>query len=218
MVGPRRTEIIPEEEFREQFLNAIRLDFVRFRRIESPQHPFDLNLRKISVASLLCTLRYLGLRCSEIVGCSPVSYQTKTGIKWSSAHTGILKRHVLIDDNIIRIVSNSPLKHGKRSQPLWIHRDKLGSETIVKQYERTQHENDRLFPVSRTQAWRLIKQISHHNSHPHLYRHSLATKLADHPDTTIRDLKSWFGWSDPRTIDAYLSARGDLTRRVSDRI
>jgi len=218
MVGPRRTEIIPEEEFKEQFMNAIRLDFDRFRRIESPSHPFDMNLKPISIASLLCTFRYTGLRASEVVGCHSVSYKTMKGIKWSTAHTGILKRHMLIDDNIIRIVSNSPLKHGKRSQPLWIHRSKLGSEAIVRQHDRTKHENDRIYPLSRVQAWRMIQQVSNSNAHPHLYRHSLATKLADHPDTTIRDLKSWFGWSDPRTIDAYLSARGDLTRRVSDRI
>jgi len=218
MVGPRRTEIIPEEEFREQFLSSIKMDYDRFRRIESPQHPFDLNLKPISIASLLCTLRYLGLRASEVCGCHSVSYKTQTGIKWSTAHTGILKRHMLIEDDIIRVVSNSPLKHGRRLQPLWIHRSKLGAETIVKQHARTQHENDRIFPVSRQQVWRFIKMVSNSNAHPHLYRHSLATKLADHPDTTIRDLKSWFGWSDPRTIDAYLSARGDLTRRVSDRI
>jgi integrase len=50
----------------------------------------------------------------------------------------------------------------------------------------------------------------------HLFRHTLATKLADYKVGAF-ELKSWFDWEKIDTADSYVSASGVSTRRTSGR-
>jgi hypothetical protein len=51
----------------------------------------------------------------------------------------------------------------------------------------------------------------------HLFRHSLATEIAELPGTTAYELKSWFDWNYLSTAEAYLSDTGTNLVNLAER-
>lgn len=69
--------------------------------------------------------------------------------------------------------------------------------------------------ISRYTAYRILKKLDL-NIWPHLFRHSLATLMAEDGKTTMQ-LMTWFDWEKPDTALKYVRRSGALTRELSDR-
>ena len=74
----------------------------------------------------------------------------------------------------------------------------------------------RLFPMSRTTAWRHVKKLLNECS-PHFFRHSRASRLAAETDN-ILELVDWFGWADPRPAMRYIQMSGRFASRLSEKV
>jgi len=69
--------------------------------------------------------------------------------------------------------------------------------------------------ISRVWVWMKLKEIDE-KLWPHLFRHSLATLMAEHGASAF-DLVSWFGWSSLDTALKYVRLTGPLRTRWSKR-
>ena len=84
-----------------------------------------------------------------------------------------------------------------------------------------QFEEGYLFPgrseghISRMTAYRWLKKISD-DLWPHLFRHSLATLMAEN-GATAYELKSFFDWKDIRTATRYVEDTQGLSYKWVDR-
>ena len=80
-------------------------------------------------------------------------------------------------------------------------------------------------------AWRLINEITEidiivnqngmkkkYHLYPHFLRLNRTTLFVRHPDTSTQDLRQWFGWRDPKTIESYMAASGKETKQTADSI
>ena len=83
-------------------------------------------------------------------------------------------------------------------------------DTKIYQYERSETGY-----MSYQLAWKIIKFLNP-DAYPHLFRHSLATKMAEH-NYTEDQLMSWFDWSDPKTAHDYVKRGPRLTEQASRR-
>ena len=203
---------ITDSDFRDILLRA--REYREERRRKYGDKP---RFKDINVAALLSLLYYLGLRVAEVVGDTSRRYQTKTeGEKFSEPVRGILREDISVEQSCLRILCLDPLKHGKREDPLWIPLNKRGAKDIYNVVMNTL-EGERIFPVCKTTAWRFVRETTG-KFYPHFFRLNRASVFASHPDTTIMDMKKWFGWVDPRTIDKYLAKGGRETRKMADRL
>lgn len=75
--------------------------------------------------------------------------------------------------------------------------------------------DDRLFPIGRTKAWRLLKKINP-NVYPHFFRESLATSMAEQ-GASVFELMHWFDWDRAQTAVKYVKRGTKLTEKWSDR-
>lgn len=64
--------------------------------------------------------------------------------------------------------------------------------------------NDRIFPKSSVFYYKRLKEANP-ESYPHLFRHTLATKLSDRVNTF--DLKEWFGWKKLSMAEKYVHSK-----------
>jgi len=188
----------------------------KYREERKVKHSYDPRFKDINVAGLIAILYYTGLRVSEVVGDPVHGYLTKSGFKMSKVVKGILKGNIELRGDFIRIQANEVRKHGKRDSPLWIKRDKLGVQDIIEVWKAT-GIGERVFPISRTYAWRFVKDVTG-NLYPHFFRLNRATKFAEHPQTSVKDLKDWFGWVDARTIEKYMAKGGRATKEMASRM
>jgi integrase len=69
--------------------------------------------------------------------------------------------------------------------------------------------------IYRNYAYLVLKDISPKIS-PHLFRHSLATIMAE-DRASLHELMSWFDWDNPKTAMRYIQRAGTMTQRLSDR-
>jgi len=83
-------------------------------------------------------------------------------------------------------------------------------DTKIYQYERS----ERGFMSSQL-AWKIIKFLNP-NVYPHLFRHSLATRMAKHSFTEDQ-LMSWFDWDSPKIAHEYVERGPRLTEQASRR-
>lgn len=173
--------------------------------------------KDVNIPGLIAMLYYTGLRITELVGDVPHKYHTKRqGWKKSEIIDGILKEDIQLKGRFIRIQADEVRKHGHRESPLWLPIDKPGVEDIVETWNATK-KGKRLFPISRSYAWKFVKEVTG-KLYPHFFRLNRATKFAEHPKTSIKDLKDWFGWVDARTIEKYLAKGGRATKDMAQRI
>lgn len=97
---------------------------------------------------------------------------------------------------------------------------------IIKDYwESIKDQGGFLFPRSQTMmghiypryVWDAIKEMGFEQPiWSHLFRHTLATELAQN-EVGAFEMKSWFDWEKIDTADAYVSAAGVSTKKVSSR-
>lgn len=216
---------ITEAEFLEILDKA--KQYTKERREDAKTLPIPSRLwfKDINIAGLVSMIYYTGLRISEIVGDPSHAYKVKDGtVKYSEQIKGLVKEDITVIDEFVRINATECRKHGKRTSPLWIKVNKTGVEEIIKAYHQTS-EGQRLFPISKSHAWKLIKHIAViqkgekiHRLYPHFFRLNRATKFADDPETTVRDLQQWFGWRDGRTLSSYMARAGRETKKMAERM
>lgn len=75
--------------------------------------------------------------------------------------------------------------------------------------------DDRIFPIGRTKAWRLLKNVNP-NVYPHFFRHSLATSMAERGASVI-ELMSWFDWDRTESAMKYVKRGIKLIEKWADR-
>ena len=202
---------ITDSDFRVILLRAREYREERRRKYGNKPRFKDFN-----VAALLAFLYYTGLRVAETVGDTPRKYQTAEGEKVSEFVRGVLREDISMEKGYLRILCPNPLKHGKRDSPLWIPLSKRGAKDIYNAAMNT-NEGERVFPMCKTTAWRFVRDVTG-KFYPHFFRLNRASVFASHPETTIVDMKNWFGWVDPRTIEKYLAKGGRETRKMADRM
>ena len=80
----------------------------------------------------------------------------------------------------------------------------------VYKYRRTQYGF-----MSAQLAWKIIKFLDS-NVYPHLFRHTLATRMAKH-GFTEDELMDWFDWDTPKTAHDYVNRERELTPKAATR-
>lgn len=162
----------------------------------------ESNLTQDELLALLCAARahrerdwlmilvayWHGLRASEVVN---------------------LKAHSVTDGFItVRRLKKSL----KTTQQLIRHPNPLLDEGALAEYARNQSGNQRLFPVSRVQFWRLIQRyagasgLPKRKAHPHALKHTIAIQTIH--SAGIENTRQWLGHKSMASTGEYL--------RVSD--
>jgi len=214
--GGKKEKTITDEDC-ERFLRRAK-EFREERRLKGKRTALGaLRFKDINIAALLSVLYYTGLRISEIIGDVRHKYVLKDGaINTSKPISGILKKHIRVEEEYLEITIPERRKHGISTSPVFIKLNKAGANEIIRVYLNTL-EGKRLFPISKVLAWQLIKSVTN-GYYPHFFRLNRATWFTRHRDTTLDELKDWFGWRDPRTFQSYMAKGGRETRRMADRM
>lgn len=213
-------EPISFEQFKKIYGRAEQLERAREKRkrsLESEGVVSSYRMKLVNIRALIVVLYYLGLRISEIVGDIPRKYETRKGAKWSRRIKGLTKEDLYFeeDSDLIGISAFEVRKHGHRDNPLYLKKTWLGVDQVIEVWNNTE-PGERLFPIDKSFAWRLVKGAS--NRYPHFFRLNRATEYARHWQTSIKDLQEWFGWVDPRTIRSYMGQAGRTTKPMVDRV
>lgn len=77
-------------------------------------------------------------------------------------------------------------------------------------------EGERVWHISRSQVWRIIKKTNP-NAWCHLFRHTRATKLAE-IGAKEHAMVAWFGWNDIRPARNYVMKGPRLIEELADKI
>lgn len=110
--------------------------------------------------------------------------------------------------------------HVLKRRQTFIHTIKMPSKLeyidIILQW-RDECTDEKLFDFTRQYAHYIIKQ-SNSSIHPHMFRHTLATKLAERGANKY-ELDAWFGWSDKgNTSGTYVSKGTALIENIAKRM
>lgn len=189
-------------------------EYTEARRKQMEGQP---RFKDVDVVAFLAFLYYTGLRVTEVIGDPPHKYKVKDGtVKSSETVEGIRKENVRIMDTLLRVEAYEVRKHGRRYGPLWIPLNKVGVSEIIETWKNTK-EGHRLFPISRTQAWRFVQEVTG-KLYPHYFRMNRATRFAEHPDTSIKDLQDWFGWRELISPSKYMAKGGRKMKKMAERL
>ncbi len=97
----------------------------------------------------------------------------------------------------------------KTVQPLVEHADPLLNEAVgLFEFSREMHGNQKLFPISRIQFYRLFRDysatagIARRNSHPHILKHSIAMQSIG--NAGIENVRQYLGHKSISSTGAYL--------------
>lgn len=131
--------------------------------------------------SFLILLYYLGVRIGELL---------RLAKEHISQKSGELVFHLEV------------LKRGERKSPLRLTID-LPYIPMFLEYLRSIGSGELVFPFSYATGWRIVKRIFP-RKYPHYFRLNRATHFLDDPETTIPEMKAWFGWKDIKSINAYI--------------
>jgi len=160
-----------------------------------------------------------GLRITEIVGDKPHKYFVKDGTeKWTKELHGIRKMDLSIVAELLKVGVKEVRKHGKREEPLWMPLSKSGVDSIVEAWETTERAEDRVFPITKWLAWNVISEVTEGRLYPHYFRLNRATRFAENPKTSLREIQKWFAWADLRTASFYMARAGRTTKKMADRL
>ncbi len=129
-----------------------------------------------------------------------------TGVRVSEA-TDRVKEDFKIEGDIL-IVNAPAKKHGQRSN-LELPLELPFIDLVVKRVKRCRKQK-KVFSISPRHANRLVKQVFGEKYYCHYFRLNRATLFLEDPETTIPEMKAWFGWKKMETISSYigLSKRG----------
>lgn len=102
----------------------------------------------------------------------------------------------------------------KTKQPLLGHLDPLFNERrFVYEFIDGMQGNQRLFPISRVQFWRLVRTyalaagIPAHRAHPHALKHSIAAQMIQ--SAGIENTRQWLGHKSISSTGEYLRVTDD---------
>jgi integrase/recombinase XerD len=97
----------------------------------------------------------------------------------------------------------------KTVQPLISHSDPLFDEkTLLFDYTREMHLNQRLFKVDRVTFWRIVRRhalaagIAAHKAHPHSLKHTIASQTIQ--SAGIENTRQWLGHKSIASTGEYL--------------
>jgi len=76
------------------------------------------------------------------------------------------------------------------------------------------HKNERLWTVSRQQAWAVLHE---HGFKTHTFRHTRINRLIE-KDPSPFELQDFMGWQRTDTASHYLALHGQLAKRFKDKI
>jgi len=112
----------------------------------------------------------------------------------------LVKEDFEIGDGILRVNAEAK-KRGERP-PLEIPLDLPLVECIIERVKKTR-KNRRVWNVSSTTAWRIVKRISE-KLYPHFFRLNRASHFLENPETSTAEMMTWFGWRSTKTVDKYV--------------
>jgi integrase/recombinase XerD len=102
----------------------------------------------------------------------------------------------------------------KTVQPLIFHEDSMFNErSALIEYLRGMHANQRVFPLSRTQFWRIVQKhaiaagIPKHKAHPHALKHTIAAQSIE--SAGIQNTRQWLGHKSLSSTGEYLRVTDD---------
>ncbi len=128
---------------------------------------------------------------------SLVAFLWQSGCRISEA-LGVKKEDIKIDDYFLNIkitALKQKQKNLTRVLPFKLYEDKAKNffnYLIIKQQKRVEW-GECLWQMGRWTAWKRIETLNE-KSFPHLFRHTLASRLANR-GAGDDQLKKWFGWS-----------------------
>ena len=130
--------------------------------------------------SFLVLLSYLGCRIGELL---------------KLKRDRIIIKHGMISFDL------EVFKGGDRPKPLKLPISFPYMELFLEYLRQTKTE--RVFMMSYSTGWRTVKR-AFPRKYPHYFRLNRATHMLDDPETTIPELKAWFGWKRVETIAEYI--------------
>lgn len=121
------------------------------------------------------------------------------------------KRDFIIEDDLL-VVTIPASKKGERDflelELSWPY----VSEFIVPYVESVRGKDKRVWQFTARTAQRLVKKIFGDKYYPHYFRLNAAVSFCRNPDTSIQNIKAWFGWKRIETINKYMGlARRDVS-------
>jgi site-specific recombinase XerD len=97
----------------------------------------------------------------------------------------------------------------KTRQPLMSHSDRIFNEhSALVEFTRGMVGNQRVFAISRTQLWRLVRRyalaagIPAHRAHPHALKHAIAAQMIE--TAGIQNTRQWLGHKSISSTGEYL--------------
>lgn len=155
-----------------------------------------LNAEDKRTKALIATLWHTGHRVSEVIN--------------------IRKNDVWFDDTWIWF----RLSVGKRRRE-FTHTIKMPIKAMfvkyILQYLPEVEDGEKLFDISRQYVGILLRRLNK-DVNPHMFRHSLATRLAE-KGASKWELDAWFGWSDTgNTSGIYVSKGTALIENIAAKI
>lgn len=105
-------------------------------------------------------------------------------------------------DNVL-IVNIPAKKGGEREGELELDMDLPYLALVIERVKKTS-PGRRVWPFTTRTAINIVKRAMGEKYYPHFLRLNRATRFLEDPDTTIPDMKAWFGWKRIETINKYV--------------
>jgi len=85
-------------------------------------------------------------------------------------------------------------------------------EFIIPYLEKVRGKDRTVWKFTPRTAQRLVKKVFGDKYYPHYFRLNAAVSFCRNPDSSIQDIKAWFGWKRIETINKYMGlARRDVS-------
>lgn len=127
-----------------------------------------------------------------------------SGVRVSEAYERVKGDFKIINGDLV--IHCPAKKHGIR-QTLKLAVDMPYMPLIIEQINKTRKSKDnpdaRVWNISATTSWRIVKRVMPHH-YPHFLRLNRAVRFLDDPSTTIPEMQAWFGWTNIETINSYI--------------
>lgn len=153
-----------------------------------------LRLKKnlpLKYQSLLCFLYLTGCRINEALSRK--------------------KKHFTVEENLL-VVNIPATKKGERE---FLELDlnwPYVKEFIIPYIESVRGKDRRVWKFTDRTAQRIVKKVFGEKYYPHFFRLNAAVSFCRNPNTSIQDVKAWFGWRRIETINKYMGlARRDIS-------
>ena len=105
--------------------------------------------------------------------------------------------------NGVLIIKIPAKKGGQREGELELDVDLPYLNLVLTRIKRTR-KGKRVWPFTERTAINIVKRTMGEKYYPHFLRLNRATRFLEDPDTTIPEMKAWFGWKRIETISKYV--------------